>query len=158
MIFYSPVATCNEGLYYYVCQGEELTLTCASKGSALQWNVLVQSPDQQNSNAGFDIIVFQSGNSVSPPRVIMSQTNFSFSITSLRPLVSMMIVNDTTYLNGTRVTCQSSNGTTITTIYVTRNGKDTNCRNIINSLVSLKFEEIIIMLLQLYCINNVCMV
>ena len=147
MIFYSPVATCNEGSHYYVCPGEELTLTCASNGSALRWNVLVQSPDQQNSNAGFDVIVLQSSNIVSPPRVIMSQTNFSFSITSLRPLVSMMMVNDTTYLNGTRVTCQSSNGTTITTIYVTRNGKDTNCHNNINSHVSLKFEESIIILL-----------
>ena len=143
MMFYSPVATCNEGLYYYVCQGEELTLTCASNGSVLRWNVLVQSPDhdQQNSNTGFYVIVFQSSNSVSAPLVIMSQTNFSFSITSLRPLVSMMMVNDTTYLNGTRVTCQSSNGTTISTIYVTRNGKDTNCHNNINSHVSLKFEE-----------------
>ena len=144
MIFYSPVATCNEGSYYYVCQGEELTLTCASNGSALQWNVLVQSPDQQNSITGFDVIVFQSSNSVSPSRVIMNQTYFHFSITSLHPLVSMMMVNDTTYLNGTRVTCQSSNGTTITTIYVTRNGKDTNCHNNINSHVSPKFEESII--------------
>ena len=57
MIFYSPVATCNEGSYYYVCQGEELTLTCASNGSVLRWNVLVQSPDQQNSNTGFYVIV-----------------------------------------------------------------------------------------------------
>ena len=141
MIFYSPVATCNEGSYYYVCPGEELTLTCSSNGSALQWNVLVQSPDQQNSNTGFDVFVLQSRNSVSPPEVIMNQTYFHFSITSLRPLVSMMMVNDTTYLNGTRVTCQSSNGTTIRTIYVTRNGKDTNCHNNINSHVSLKFEE-----------------
>ena len=147
MIFYSPVATCNEGLHYYVCPDEEFTLTCASNGSALQWNVLVQSPDQQNSNAGFGVIVLQSSNSVSPPQVIMNQTNFHFSITSLRPLVSMMMVNDTTYLNGTRVTCQSSNGTTITTIYVTRNGKDTNCHNNINSHVSLKFEENVISLL-----------
>ena len=139
MIFHSPVATCNEGLYYYVCPGEELTLTCASNGSVLRWNVLVQSLDQHNSNTGFDVFVFQSSNSVSPPQVIMSQTNFSFLITSLRPLVSMMMVNDTTYLNGTRVTCQCSNGTTITTIYVTRNGKDTNCHNNINSHVSLKF-------------------
>ena len=147
MIFYSPIATCNEGLHYYVCPGEELTLTCASNGSALRWNVPVQSNDQQNSITGFDVIVFQSSNSVSPPQVIMNQTNFHFSITSLRPLVSMMMVNDTTYLNGTRVTCQSSNGTTITTIYVTRNGKDTNCHNNINSHVSLKFEENIIILL-----------
>ena len=138
MIFYSPVATCNEGSYYCVCPGEELTLTCASNGSALQWKVLVQSPDQQNNNTGFDVFVLQSSNSVSPPQVIMNQTYFQFSITSLRPLVSMMMVNDTTYLNGTTVTCQSSNGKTIITIYVTSNGKDTNCRNNINSHVSLK--------------------
>ena len=112
-----------------MCPSEELTLTCASNGSVLRWNVLIQSPEQQNSNAGFNVLVFQSSNSVSPPQVIMSQTNFNFSINSLRPLVSMMMVNDTTYLNLTRVTCQSSNGTTITTIYVTRNGNDTNCHN-----------------------------
>ena len=30
IIFYSPVATCNEGLYYYtyVCPGEELINLC----------------------------------------------------------------------------------------------------------------------------------
>ena len=103
----------------FVCLGDQLRLTCSTNDSALQWTLIPPGVD----DSGFNVIVL-GPDGVSPSELVQNDNTFHFSITSLSPLESLMLVdNVSANVNGTRVDCRSSsNGESITNIIVIEDG------------------------------------
>ena len=108
----------------FVCLGDQLRLTCSTNDSALQWNLFPPGHGVDDSNFNVIVSVGSSSGTVSPSEHVLNNNSFRFSITSLSPLESLMLVdNVSANVNGTRVGCQSSsNGESITNIVIIENG------------------------------------
>ena len=106
-----------------VCIGDQLTLTCSTDGTSLQWGV--SNPRIVETGIGTQPI-----SSTGPERLgpfVTSLGVFTFYRTSISPLKSMLeIVNITADLNDTRVDCEHAEGMSTTVITVIQNGKFNN--------------------------------
>ena len=95
-----------------VCSGDQLTLTCHTNVTLLEWILTI--PDRPAPDIRF---LSSSGNTVSVTPLIVSQTVFQFIRTSVSPLISTMVINNvSTSLNGTRVECSYGGEVMETTI------------------------------------------
>ena len=104
----------------FVCQGEQLSVTCSTDGDAMQWTVV---PAEAPAGSGFSAIVTPSD--VSPSHLEINGGDLRFTRTSTSPLVSVVLIdNVTSSLNGARLNCTHSEGMTSTVINVIRNGND----------------------------------
>ena len=102
-----------------VCSGDQFVLTCSSSTSQLLWTV---APPLANINEAPTIAVLQSG-AVSPPNVTVNHALYRVSVKSTSPLTAEIITeNVMANVNGTIVTCSSSEAMTTPTTIIFLNG------------------------------------
>ena len=88
------------------CQGERLALTCSGTARSQQWNVF-----HGNETAHNHVVAILLPNTVHPQEITVNQVLFRFSITSVSPLMSTVIIdNVTSNANGVRLVCTHSAG------------------------------------------------
>ena len=101
----------------YVCPGEQLTLTCATNKSLIGWNITIPHVNGYNS---LRLVSSRGVSEITPLRV--NSTMFSFTRTSVMPLVVAMAINNVTV--DLRVFCTEYSylmvNTLVTTIRVLR--------------------------------------
>ena len=106
-----------------VCPGDNLTVSCSTNSSALQWRVNI-SLTPLHFNEGEDgTRLITTGPDTEHP-IIINQTVFYFSKISSSPLVSVVTVdNVTTIMNLTKIVCFNPRGMSSTIIHIIDYGK-----------------------------------
>ena len=101
-----------------VCIGDQLTLTCSTNGTSLEWSV--PNP-HMDTRVGMRQLTSTGRERLGP--FVTSQGVFTFSRTSLSPLITVLdIVNTTAILESTTVSCERTEGMSTTVINAIENG------------------------------------
>ena len=88
----------------FVCQGEQLIVTCSTDGDYIQWTIVPAGAPEGSE---------------------INEADLRFTRTSTSPLVSVVLIDNVTFsLNGARLNCSRSEGMTSTVINVIRIGND----------------------------------
>ena len=104
-----------------VCPGEQVTVTCSTNGSFIQWTVI---PSGADLGTGFTTVIYDLRD-VSTSHLKVDQTDFQFSKTSISPLESLVVIDNVTFsLNGATLNCTHTGGMTSTVINVIGNGNN----------------------------------
>ena len=102
-----------------ICPGDNLTLSCCTNGSALQWfvNISLTPLHFIRGESGFRLITRLSPDMEQP--LTINLTVVRFSKISSSPLVSAVTVENTiTDWNQTEIECAYSGGMSLTTIHI----------------------------------------
>ena len=103
-----------------MCVGDQLTLTCSTNGTALEWGVY--HPRIVDTGVRHQAMSSTGRDRLGP--FVTSLGVFTYYRTSISPLMSVLeIVNITADLNDTRVDCEHVEGMSTTAITVIQNGK-----------------------------------
>ena len=104
-----------------VCPGDNVTVSCSTNGSALQWRVNISLTPLHFINEGEQgIRIFTAASPETEQPIVINQTVFHFSkISSELSLASVVTIdNVTTSMNLTEIECARQGGLSSTTILI----------------------------------------
>ena len=113
-----------------VCPGDNLTLSCCTNGSALQWTVNISLTPLRFDQAGEDGIrtINQQSPEMERPLTVYPTIIHFTNFTSSSPFVSVLTISDvTTNWNQTKIECaRSIEEVSLTTIHIIDHSKTHN--------------------------------